>query len=393
MVRNPESEHLAGVLISDVNSRKAFDVVNIVQHKLKLPVILASAKDYRFQLPLVYGKKVHRLRFDNIFNYEDDLNLIVSKFTGTIIYMPVSEIATRFFISLREQNKLQDQWRFILPSLKAFNTTSDKYLFQQFCEHRGHPVPFSVTFDTLEALRHNFRPVVLKPKSGQGSVGIRYFEKKEDLPGGNEIDWDKNLIQEKIIARQKVAGAFFLRYKGSVLSEYCHQRHRTFPPEGGVTVYSESVIYPEILEIGRKLLDDLEWEGLAMIEFMFDEPSQSWRIIELNPRLWGSVMLSAFNGSDMLKSYVDASLETEATEAMIVPRSQIKSVFIRWLFPFEILSLLKGDHSFKEFSRFNFNNTCYVNFTYASFPRALCFLTYFTFNLRSLTRYIKKLQS
>ena len=382
------TKEFTGVLISDVNARKAFDVVNIVQNKLKLPIILASSRDYRFQLPLIYGKRIERLRFDNISNFEEDLDRISSNYSGRLVYLPVSELATRFYIQLREQNKLSSEWHDVLPTLHLFNLTSDKWLFQQFCEERNHPVPRSITVDNFKELQHNFRPVVLKPKYGQGSVGIKYYDRLVDLPDPDVIDWKENLIQEKVISNGKVAGAFFLRYKGRILSEYCHQRIRTFPPEGGVTVFSQSVEYPEILELGRAVLHDLDWQGVAMIEFMFDEPSKSWKIIELNPRLWGSVLLSAFNESQLLNVYVVASLNL-LKDNWVIP--SVKSVFIRWLFPFEILSFLKGSLSIRQLLCFNFKNTCYINFTYSSALRSFLFLLYFTVNLGSINRFIKKI--
>ena len=377
------------VVVTDVNSRKGFDVLNIIKNRYKYPTILTSDKDFNFQLPLIYGRQIHRLRYDNLDNFERDIIAIEKKIEGILIYLPVSEKVTRYFIQLFQQNRLSRRWKFILPDLNTFNLTSDKWEFQKFCEENKHPVPKSIIKATYNKLKDSFRPVVLKPKSGQGSVGIKYFRKIEDLPKLSEIDWNKYLLQEKITSNRKVAGAFFLRHKNKILSEYCHQRIRIFPPEGGVTVYSSSVIYPEILNTGRKLLDDLNWEGLAMIEFMFDEPTKSWRIIELNPRIWGSVLLSAFNNSMMLHHYVESSLGAQVS---IVDAIQTRRVNIRWLFPFDLLAFLKGKLSMQEFFKLNLKNTCYVNFTYSSLLKSLLFLFYFFINLASIKRFIKKIR-
>lgn len=377
------------VVITDVNSRKGFDVANIIKNKYKYNTLLTSDKDIKFQLPLIYGLKIHKLRLDSIENFEIDIKELENKVEEELVYLPVSEKTTRYFIKLFEDNKLCERWRFILPDLKVFNLTSDKWAFQQFCEKNDHPVPKSVTQKTYDSFKANFRPVVLKPKSGQGSVGIKYFEKIEHLPKLKDINWNTHLIQEKIVSNRKVAGAFFLRHNGEILSEYCHQRIRIFPPEGGVTVYSTSVVYPEILKAGKALLDDLNWEGLAMVEFMFDKPTQTWRIIELNPRLWGSVLLSAFNDSLMLKNYVESALNNNVNK---VNAKQTRSVNIRWLIPFDLIALFKGKLSTKEFFSFNVRETCYVNFTYTSFTKALLFLFYFLFNLASIRRFIKKIK-
>ena len=58
------------VFISDANSRKGFDIINIIQNKLKYPVTLASAKDYNFQLPFIFNAKVYKLRYDSLENFQ-----------------------------------------------------------------------------------------------------------------------------------------------------------------------------------------------------------------------------------------------------------------------------------------------------------------------------------
>jgi hypothetical protein len=120
---------------------------------------------------------------------------------------------------------------------------------------------------------------------------------------------------------------------------------------------------------------------------MYDKTSNEWKIIELNPRLWGSIMLSTFNSSDLLKQYVLFSLgNLEKSNS-----SPKDSVAIRWLFPFDLLNFIKGSIGYKEFFKFNLSSTCYINFTYSSFYRSLLYLLYFTLNLSSIKRFLKKI--
>lgn len=374
------------VLVSDVDSRKGLDVLNMMQRKYKFKCILAAGKDTKIQLPIVYGKKVHLLRNSSFDLFKLDLQSILSRFPNQhIIYMPVAETLTRHLIRFIQEEKV-DNLHHILPDQHFFNLCANKGEFQKYCEERNFPVPKSYNQNSIVDLRANFRSVLIKPKSGQGSVGIHYLNSIEDLDKHTPIDFEKNIVQERIVSKNQVAGAFFFCVDGNVISSYCHQRIRTFPEIGGVTVFSKSIRDEQILKIGAELLKSMNWNGLAMIEFMFDEPSQSWRIIELNPRIWGSIMLSAHCEADLLKHYVQFAIDKNNSKPNLTFKEE---KFIRWVFPFDFIAFVKRKIGFKEL--FFRKNACFINFTYSNFWRSLSYMLYFTFNFSSIKRFFKKL--
>lgn len=375
------------VIISDVGSRKAFDVVNIVQRLYGFSAILCAGKDYRVRLPLVYGQKVYPLRSGAYPLFEEDLKSLLTVFSGEqLVYLPVSERPTRHLYEYVRRHGRPDGLFYLLPTAEHFDLTSDKSRFQQYCEDNGFPVPASILI--ADALNGDlpFRPMILKPISGEGSVGIKHIDVPEDLAKLEGVNPENYVLQEKIISDRKVSGAFFLCREGKVISRYTHQRLRTFPANGGVTVFSRADHNREILDIGAKFLAALQWDGLAMIEFLYDPTAGQWKMIELNPRLWGSVLLSAFNDSGMLRHYVERSLGKSAAG-----NTDWLAVSIRWFYPFEVLNWLRGNISFKQLVTFNSKHTCYINFTYSSFYRSLAYFLYFTFNVSSIRRLQKKI--
>lgn len=66
-------------------------------------------------------------------------------------------------------------------------------------------------------------------------------------------------------------GAFFLCDKGKVISAYSHKRIRTMPEEGGVTVLSQMDYNDVLIAQGKKLLEEVGWSGLIMLEYLYDE--------------------------------------------------------------------------------------------------------------------------
>ena len=375
------------VIITDVESRKAFDVVNIIKRVYKYDCILCAGKDTVFQLPLIYGAKIHKLRGRSYEFFIEDFIKIIEKYKEyELVYIPVSEKPTRHFLRLLMDREIP-KIHFLLPSLEYFNLCSDKFNFQKYCEQWNFPVPESYCQNDLLIIKDNFKPLILKPRSGQGSVGIIHIDKKSDLEVLDSINWDEYILQQKIKSSNKVAGTFFMCKKGEVISSYSHQRLRTFPTEGGVTVYSKSTKIDEIIEIGAKVLKKLDWNGLAMIEFMYDNATNSWKIIELNPRIWGSILLSEFNNSRLLDIYIKESLDDK-----VELKLQLKESYIRWLFPFDLMNWLKADIKSNEFFKLNLKTTCYINFTYASIYNSLLFLCYFTINFSSIKRFLLKLK-
>ena len=375
------------IILADVDSRKGFDIVNIMQRQYGFDCILCASKDYTFQLPFIYTQKIERLRSATFEAFFEDFQILLDYYKDyTLVYLPISEKPTRFFYQFLKISR-PTNLHFMLPNEEFFNMVADKIEFQEFCIYENFPVPRSFTKSDLSDLISNFKPLILKPKSGQGSVGIHYFNTADELKQFQSINFDNYILQEKIISKNQVAGAFYLLREGEVIVSHTHQRLRTFPPEGGVSVFSQSTNNEEILSIGAKLLQKLNWSGVAMIEFMFDETSKEWKIIELNPRLWGSIMLSTFNSSDLLKHYVLLSLGNIEKS---VPTTN-DSVAIRWIFPFDFLNFIKGSIGFKEFFKLNLSSTCYINFTYSNFYRSVLYLFYFTLNLSSIKRFLKKI--
>ncbi len=94
------------------------------------------------------------------------------------------------------------------------------------------------------------------------------------------------------------AGVFMLYQQGKLRAQFAHRRLREKPPKGGVSVLSESTrLEPKLAEQSEKLLDALDWHGIAMVEFRHGEDGRFY-LMEINPRLWGTTQLAIAAGVD-----------------------------------------------------------------------------------------------
>lgn len=179
------------------------------------------------------------------------------------------------------------------------------------------PVPNTSFFANLSELNPaslNY-PCVLKPSLSKIFTGdkwiattVRVLHSESDFMSVVETDtYLKShdfMIQEFIPGHG--AGIFCLFNKGQPVQFFAHKRLREKPPEGGVSVLSESVAVDEGLkQHSEKLLRSVGWHGVAMIEFRVSEDGKPY-LMEVNTRFWGSLQLAIDSGVNFPVQLVQA---------------------------------------------------------------------------------------
>jgi glutathione synthase/RimK-type ligase-like ATP-grasp enzyme len=346
---------MAKFLLTDLKYRKTFDIYNIINKMDDIEIVVNK--------PTLLQRFIYRSVTPLSFNSFSDI------YKEKIIFFPIEEQSVLDFYSYLNEKKY-NKTMFLLPEERFFHLVRDKKVFSSFCSENGFPVPKEYDLTNLE--NENFKyPMILKPRIGSGSVGIKHIESKDDLIYLNNISSSDYLLQEKISHSSRVFGAFFLFNHGEMVSYYGHRRLRTYPENGGVTVFSKCEINNDVKIIGIALLEKLNWHGIAMVEFLYDEKTNGYKIIEVNPRAWGSIMLSEYCGSNIIENYIRLSLGKEPISSNIK-----EDKYIRWIFPWDIILYIKSKGGIAGFWNINVKNTCYINFTYSKWHRSILFLIY-----------------
>src|SRR6185312_15491135 len=105
---------------------------------------------------------------------------------------------------------------------------------------------------------------------------------------------DSVLVQEYI--EGVGTGYFAIAEHGRVRAEFAHRRLRDVRPTGSGSALRISVpVDPLIAESSRRLLADLEWHGVAMVEFR-ERPDGTPVFLEVNGRFWNSLPLAIYAG-------------------------------------------------------------------------------------------------
>jgi len=227
-----------------------------------------------------------------------------------------------------------------------------------------HPKTYFVeNLEILDELSHKISfPVVIKPKISSGTRGIAYVAKREEFCSRYlriHKQYEFPIVQEYIPQEGQAYGVSVLLNKDSeVRAVFVHKRLREFPVSGGPSTLRESIWKPELANLGIKLLQAMKWYGVAMVEFKEDPRDDIPKLMEVNPRFWGSLELAKLAGVDF--PYLLYKMEMEGD---IEPRTEYKTgVRCRWLLPGDILHFMANPNRFKispNFFNFFADNTGY----------------------------------
>ena len=128
--------------------------------------------------------------------------------------------------------------------------------------------------------------------------GIHY------LPQG--VDPDRNAILAEMghepIVQEYVPGeeyALWALYdRGEAVATCGKHQIRGDSYVGGTSVYRKTIRDPELEATGRALLDHLDWHGLASVQFKRDANTGTYKLLEVNPRVWASISCPVRAGLD-----------------------------------------------------------------------------------------------
>lgn len=104
------------------------------------------------------------------------------------------------------------------------------------------------------------------------------------------------IVQEYVPGTEYTFRALYDRGEPVLTSQKRLIRGQKYPR--GPSVYHESVAHPRLEEVGRAVLDHLDWHGVASVGFMEDRRTGEFKLLEINPRFWASLPLDIHAGVD-----------------------------------------------------------------------------------------------
>lgn len=203
------------------------------------------------------------------------------------------------------------------PSYESLRTVHDGYRLAEAAEEAGVPVPKTQLLTEVDDWD---RELIVKSRySILTGDYVDFFSEGECdrvgqdpiyLPTNVEPDVDDivdrmrgsvPIVQECVSGTEYSVRALF--EDGELVTKSLRRQLRGKTYAGGASVFREMTRDPRVEALAESLLEHLEWHGLASVQFVHDEETGQFKLLEINPRVWASVMLDTRAGADYPHDY------------------------------------------------------------------------------------------
>ncbi|MFQ6051610.1 MAG: ATP-grasp domain-containing protein [Candidatus Hydrothermarchaeota archaeon] len=287
--------------------------------------------------PLAPGLYITTLKKGFLIPYARDpsflgeLNRIIEEYSIDVVIPTVDEEIIRLTESGIPENKVKDdklKARCLLPDKDSLTNAVNKYETYKVC--KDIPRPASIEVKDLNEIKGFVRekgfPLVVKPYIGRGARGIFYVENENELLG--QIKKRKDIfIQEYIPGGPVYTFGALYDSKGKYACGIVLKKLREKPETGGVAWAGEVVNDERVHSLGKKVVERIGgWRGAISIEFKLDGRDKNYKLMEINPRLFGYNYLATEAGINLAWYLVLLSLGKKLPS---IPKPREGLTFIR----------------------------------------------------------------
>ena len=208
-------------------------------------------------------------------------------------------------IVVENRDVLADDVGLPLPSAETLAVGLDKTRTMEAAADASLPHPRTLAPGELdrEAVEETVAyPAVVKPRRSHGREGVSICESFAELERAVDRMTRRHgpvLVQEYVPNGGEVGAYLVYDFDSRLRAGTVQERVRSHPPAGGASTCRRTIADEDVLERAHELLSGLDWQGAAMVEFRVDPRDGEPKVLEINPRLWGSLSLSVAAGVDV----------------------------------------------------------------------------------------------
>ncbi|MGA2418980.1 MAG: ATP-grasp domain-containing protein [Candidatus Acidiferrum sp.] len=256
----------------------------------------------------------HYVKVEGLRNEQETVGTLLSiakrmNLRGWVLYATRDEHVAAF---ARHRAALAEWFRVPTPDWEVVKWAWNKWNTYQLAQKIGLCIPTTYcprSVEELETLDVQF-PVGVKPavkedffyatrakawRANNREELKVLFARALEHSRGNEV-----LIQEIIPGdgQHQYSSCLFFK-EGRILASMEALRWRQHPPEfGRAATYVESIDHPEVREMSAHFLREINYYGLAEVEFKRDPRDGKLKLLDVNARTWGFHALGEAAGVD-----------------------------------------------------------------------------------------------
>ena len=271
----------------------------------------------------------------------------------SVIFPHLEKTYLDLFDCLKEKG-VNHRFLIIAPSEELVNFLTDK---SKVIEKLRHfiPLPYTYCLDVdqigLEAiiqfsseLLRDFNKIILKTSS---EINKPYgpLNRYIVISKNNKSLLDTMLFRNFVLSNKRLlmqnyidgygVGIGGVWHNGKPVCIGGHRRLKESHLTGGISVLAESCIHEDAYKIALKIMDELKYTGIGMVEFKVSYEENKAYFMEINPRIWGTIPLYIYSGADipyasyLLYRYGDTKFDYKFLEGkrMLFFKDYISSIF------------------------------------------------------------------
>lgn len=303
------------------------DSVFILGNHIQALGLARLAKKARLSVRLFNDNKASIARYSNacqhfhLFQDKEHLMAMLRELAGnrTTLLLATNDSLIDFLTV--NYTELSSLYYLSIPEPSVVDICYNKRATYQKAMDLGIPIPESHFPDSMEEmlkLADGIKyPVILKPAvmhTFHQVTGKKVFfcRDKEELIKGYEriigiIPANEVILQEFLKGGAKVLYSYgSFAAKGKVFSSLSANRIRQNPMDfGNSTCFAITVSGPEFEALAIKFLKAIQYFGMSEVEFMKDEETGIYKMLEINPRAWKWHSIANKLNINFLKEMVD----------------------------------------------------------------------------------------
>jgi carbamoyl-phosphate synthase large subunit len=194
-------------------------------------------------------------------------------------------------LALRRDELAAVGTRLAAPSHETLVATLDKFRLAEVCSPTVN-VPRTRLLDEAGVAEPWSFPVIVKPRSGAGSRGVKLIESRAALV---DLGFDDSIMIQAYLPGDEFSVDVLADLDGNVIAAVPRSRERV---DSGVSIAGRTVRRAELEDTAAAVARAIGLTGVANVQLRYDVDGRP-ALLEVNPRFPGAMPLTIAAGVDM----------------------------------------------------------------------------------------------